>query len=314
MATEPLDGNAMLSHYTNIRGLLGIVRSQSLWATDSLVLNDRTEFFFALSAIYESSIQIALPKVPSDIRDESKDRKYFSALLPDIITGIQKQAAESDGYGNIYITSFARGRTEDENERGILSLWREYTGNEGYCLQFEEAHVRECVRSESEKHSYAWLEIADVKYGIDREDRDFKYLAEQFSCLMLLRLFEETRDRRLAQEVENRDVESIFIQKFISYCGKHKDPAFSDEREVRIFACPINVTTAVVFSGRVQPKKIHKRESEHGVARYIAIGETFTPGFIPKRILSGPNTSTPIWIRGLYPPAPSIKACGISHR
>ncbi len=46
----------LLSHYTSEAGLIGVVRSQSLWATDFLSLNDATEFVFALRRLYDEAL------------------------------------------------------------------------------------------------------------------------------------------------------------------------------------------------------------------------------------------------------------------
>jgi hypothetical protein len=48
-----------ISHYTSEHGLVGIVRSQSLWATDFSALNDTTEFAYAMSAILEEVVVVA---------------------------------------------------------------------------------------------------------------------------------------------------------------------------------------------------------------------------------------------------------------
>jgi hypothetical protein len=49
---SPLLGNedfpATLYHYTSVDGLLGILRSKRIWATDIRFLNDRSEFFHAM--------------------------------------------------------------------------------------------------------------------------------------------------------------------------------------------------------------------------------------------------------------------------
>jgi hypothetical protein len=112
-----------LSHYTSIQGLIGIVRSQCLHATEFQALNDQMEFSYAMAAIYDEAIATVLPKIPSELRDSNKTDAQLRALRPDYVAMLRKQMSAKDGFGSLYVTSFARGRNEDENERGILTLW-----------------------------------------------------------------------------------------------------------------------------------------------------------------------------------------------
>ncbi len=212
----------ILSHYTSERSLIGIVRSQSMWATDFLALNDSMEFIYALSAIYEEAHVLTLSKIPDEARVQMHNQLKARFQITEYIDALKKQVAESDGYGSIYVTSFARGKNDDEDDRGILTLWDRYTDNEGYCVQFEEQSLRRLVDNEGTRHSYAWIELAEVQYGIDRQGSEFRGLAEQLSLRMLLHLFHETGDQRLTLDLDKRDADSYFFQKLLSYCGKHK--------------------------------------------------------------------------------------------
>jgi hypothetical protein len=302
----------LLSHHTSERALIGIVRSQSLWATEFLTLNDSTEFVFALSALYEVALTMTLPSIPEELRDKRKPEEQLCAMIPEYIRLVRRQVLESDGYDSLYVTSFAQGKDEDEDERGILTLWDRYTMCKGYCLQFNKDHIRERVECEREKHSYAHIELAEVKYGIDQQDVEFKQLANQLSYRMLERCFAETDDHRLMRDAENRDLDSVFLPKLLSFCGKHKDPAFKDEREVRILAYPANVNSPRVLTGVAMRKTIYCEGNRLDGRRHIILGENQLPGITLDRILIGPNTKWHAYMSdGLYPLPPAIKKSDI---
>lgn len=303
----------LLSHYTNELGLYGIVRSQALWATDFLSLNDQTEVVYALSALYEEAATQAWSQIPSNLRHQSLSMDRVKSEISTIVTQLKQQTCESDGYGSLYIVSFARGKNDDENERGILSLWDRYTRNEGYCVQFDLDNIRSLVEHEDRHHSYAWIELAEVKYGIDRQESDFLWLVAQLALRLLKSLYDQNGDRRLTPEFDKIAPNSSLVRRLLSFCGKHKDPAFIDEREIRIFACPANISEPRPFTGTASPKTIHHNSQRR--ARYIALGEAVLPGPIPNRIIVGPNADLPQWkINALYPPSPIITKSTIPVR
>lgn len=302
-----------LSHYTTRPGLIGIVRSQSLWATEFVAAKDTSEFVYGLSKLWDEAIALTLPKIPEEIRDSSKGLEHFRALTPEYVTKFRTQVEESDGYGSLFVTSFARGRSDDEDERGILTLWDRYTRNEGYCLQFDLQSIRRLVNSERTFHCYSWLELAEVVYGVDREDSQFRELSEQLSLRALRDLYFATKDLRLMKDHEKILPENSFLQKLVGFCGKHKDPAFQDEREMRVFACPGNVIVPQVLAPLALPKTIYR--PRHG-PRYIVIGESILPGLRANPILVAPKADglDSSEIEALFPQPPLFKRSTIPLR
>jgi hypothetical protein len=302
-----------LSHYTDERGLFGIVRSKSLRATDFLALMDKSEFVYAVQALWDSALEQTLKKIPADLTETTRSLDHLRSRMPYSIESLKKQVEEGDGYGSLYVTCFARGRNDDEDERGILTLWHRYTKDRGYCLQFKLEDIRRIVDHESERHSYASIELSEVIYGVNLEDSQFKELVEQLSLRMLRNLYFETKDLRFTTDLERIRPENSFLQKLVSFCGKHKDPAFVDEREIRIFACPVDATEARIFTGLTMVKTICR--PRHG-PRYVILGETVLPGAVPDRILIGPKAEplSDEMLGALYPRPPVIKKSDIPIR
>lgn len=136
--------------------------------------------------------------ISDDLRDNPKNQRPIS--MSAYLDEIKSQVRSGDGYGSIYIISFARGRDPDEDKRGILTLWDRYTNNKGYCLQFDEDSVNNMIRYERGEHTYAWIELVEVTYNIDRHGSEFGWLAEQFSLRLLEYMYRSTHDSRLAPD------------------------------------------------------------------------------------------------------------------
>lgn len=278
---------SLLSHYTSESGLLGIAQSKALWATNFLNLNDTSEYFYAWGAIQKHALRNAFAAIPDD-----RKQPHFN---------VESHAAEAnkkfrahiqvmDGYGALYVTSFARPQNEDQNRRGILTLWDRYTKHTGFCLQFDRDDVRRLVEFESWRGNYSWLELADVKYGVDETAWDFKELSFQLEQRFRAELYRHSGDDRLQPQFDKLWADSGLFRKLMAYCARHKDPCFEDEREVRILAYPADISESRVFTGPALRKEI--RRTVDG-KKYIVIGEGFSPGFVPRRIIVGPKATLP---------------------
>jgi hypothetical protein len=102
-----------LFHYTNEAGLIGILRTRALWASDARRLNDKMEITYAEKLIRET-LDSEIPNVPPEFR------RWLGAFkfVVDAVASRQR----------MFVASFC--------ERGDhLGQWRGYAGA-GYCLRF----------------------------------------------------------------------------------------------------------------------------------------------------------------------------------
>ena|SRR5262245_32638468 len=58
----------MLSHYTGRAGLEGIARTKTLWATNFLQLNDKTEIEYGLVELTKLSLRMAWAEIEGHLR------------------------------------------------------------------------------------------------------------------------------------------------------------------------------------------------------------------------------------------------------
>lgn len=100
----------LLFHYTNSGGLIGILRSSRLWATNFRFLNDNSEVAYGVT-MFESIVKDRLADSKNEIISKFLERTLCTANA-------------FDGMFDCYITCFC----EDDD---LLNQWRVYAGSGG---------------------------------------------------------------------------------------------------------------------------------------------------------------------------------------
>lgn len=149
-----------LYHYTTLEGLLGILQTNTLWATQYQFLNDYSELVLIRDKLIESYFHIA----KEECRKLSRQRKDFQKIS-DRWDGLNKfaihyaetmvNAAYKATGENIYIVSFCREDKNDYvNSNGLLSQWRGYGVGGGFTLVFDTKKMEEILNIEAERYTY----------------------------------------------------------------------------------------------------------------------------------------------------------------
>lgn len=112
-----------LYHYTSADGLLGIMRTEALWATSARYMNDASEVTYGQ--------QIVCDTVKSAAKKETGIAREWLDRFVDVIPRVH-DAHET------YIASFCE--TPD-----MLSQWRAYGAGRGFCLVFRARKLAELV-------------------------------------------------------------------------------------------------------------------------------------------------------------------------
>ncbi|HEX8048962.1 DUF2971 domain-containing protein [Rhizobium sp.] len=186
-----------LYHYTSLSGLLGILSSKVLWATDIGFLNDREEFKHAIKLVI-GLLEQRLTNA-TDI-----DREPLEALRATLYEEMVFPG---------YIISF----TENGD---LLSQWRGYSPEGGASIGFNVAALREAAAL-SGFRLLKCIYDGETKTAIANEVLD-TYLAEH-------RSFKDTDQR---EHFEAR----WFRFKFFQLAACFKDDAFSEENEWRLIS------------------------------------------------------------------------------
>ena len=92
----------LLSHYTNMAGLEGIAKTQTIRATRYLTLNDKLEYEFAWKQLLDAAQNYALDLLPEDLRGIARN-----IGLPKVLQNQLLDRSSESSYGHLYVTSFA---------------------------------------------------------------------------------------------------------------------------------------------------------------------------------------------------------------
>lgn len=197
-----------LYHYTSAAGLLGIVQSRELWATNIHFLNDRREFAHAL--------EVAKEGIGERVTQEPDAHAVrFAARLEEIVGQIKEL--------NACVFSLS-------GESDMLSQWRAYCPRAGgYALGFDSRRLSQLAGNQS---------FLLVKCVYEREEQRAlirEAVSEAFDALSEWSI---NTDEAPAKVIEKAAL--VFRFAMYSIAPRLKHPAFTDEREWRLVASPVS--------------------------------------------------------------------------
>jgi hypothetical protein len=306
-----------LHHYTTLDGFVGIVGSNTLWATHYQDLNDTTELVHlrdSLIGVLAARYQTALInwrrgslKRARQIERQGSIGHVARGLAADLIDALYNTAF-SGGSGPPmavpFVSSFCSHASDLAYERhnGLLSQWRGYGAKGGVCIVFDTAAFADLLREAYPKAYWVHLQMAAVEYSLDRISVDKLFPELIASC-----------EGTLESLLENRGVghvrDSIFTD-LVDGASRYKHRGFFEEREVRVVAIPAPAETLERMkelhpgfeAGPLVP--VRERERSDRRVRYIALLEPPDRPLPIKRVIIGPSASqdeTEAGVRKLSP-------------
>jgi hypothetical protein len=230
-----------LFHYTTWDGLLGIMQSQTLWATHYKFLNDYTEIVLFRDKLIEFLVPYVIdaynklikqsPDIESQIV-ESGGLNHVVQHDTEVFIDAQYHATGDE----IYVLSFC-GQHKDPyvNNNGLLSQWRAYGIGGGFALVFDTKKLEELLGIEAKKFSYSTFHIADLVYSND-ENKLQEDLSTNLSIIAeVIKLF--FHHERLDENEIIKEAEKAYSP-FVQCISRYKHRGFSEENEVRVVALP----------------------------------------------------------------------------
>jgi hypothetical protein len=202
------ESDKILYHYTSLEGLLGIIESKSIWATNILYLNDASELNYSMGLLID---QISTFKNDITIDSEWLYRLNFYDRL---IENINKIILDTEHFV-FFVCSFSE-------EKDLLSQWRGYCPEGiGFSLGFSSRNIEQCS-----KFNKCWLRkcIYDEKKQISK----IRGLIEKISLRYKARHSTEERDE---QEIL---LFADLVMDFIELAPTFKHPKFKEEKEWRL--------------------------------------------------------------------------------
>lgn len=191
-------------HYTSQSGLLGIVGTEKVRATNIKFLNDEYEFQHALDLIKEI---IPTSHITTGHKDHDTYTKYKEA--------IEKQLKSLNNFraDSIFTLSFSE-------ETDLLSQWRGYCPeNNGYCLILKVNDILEKA-----KLIYDDVRLVACIYDQEIKEKQIKDTLNKY----WFKYLESGEGKKRRDIVENLATEIMLLASYF------KHPSFSEEKEHRI--------------------------------------------------------------------------------
>lgn len=138
-------GPEILYHYTDARGLLGIVQSGQLWASSAAFLNDSTEMVYMRDVLAEVAQEFREKyEVEAEIRDYAADAYAGTGRFSDaqrrtasVISVLEMAPTFPGGLFDVYVSCFC---SDDD----LLSQWRGYpSSGGGYAVGLRSESLRQ---------------------------------------------------------------------------------------------------------------------------------------------------------------------------
>ncbi|HME45628.1 MAG TPA: DUF2971 domain-containing protein [Syntrophorhabdales bacterium] len=286
-----------LYHYTTWSGLLGILKTQTLWATHYRFLNDYSEI-----ALFRNKLVVFLrPYVAEQYRKLVEQSPHLEQQISEeggmdqivqhdteVFVDAQYHATRDE----IYILSFCGQHSNPHvNDNGLLSQWRGYGASGGFALVLNAYKLEGLLAAEYEKFEYSTMHLSDVVYS-DNESRLKEELSESLSILAsdVKGFFDPAKS-----SAEERAAAVKGYTAFVTCISRYKHCGFSEENEVRAVVLPAIVNRAYTEwaqknSFTLKPEK--ERKFRHKNGQLVPYTELF--GFadmkLPiERIIVGPH-------------------------
>lgn len=206
-----MDGapEGLVYHYTTQAGLMGILDSKTLWASNLRHLNDRREFTFAMSVA---------ERVLAGL-----DTDRYPTLIDYLMGQIRREGFDDT---RTFVASFSERPDQ-------LSQWRSYGGGGGFCLAFEAPQLEM-----EEAHYGRW---GRCEYALPGQEELIREVLEPLSLptrsQMADVVFEDLPEWRM--ESDQFLSEGLYMD-IEYYAPLIKHPGFVEEAEWRIIAQPLD--------------------------------------------------------------------------
>ena len=199
------DPQKELYHYTSASGLMGVVTSKTIWATDISYLNDAQEFRYARSVV-QRTLDRRLSHELSDA-----ERTYYSAL-PEVLDRTKGT--------HVFVASFS-------TEGDMLSQWRAYCPEgSGFAIGFSGKALQTLAKAQD-------FELFECMYDPSVQE------AQAEKLLMLAFHDHESAKRNLG---DTPPFGEFFLPHFTRLAATMKHPSFHEEKEWRLVSGPLAMT------------------------------------------------------------------------
>ena len=245
-----------LLHYTTLDGLLGILSSGSLWATDAAFLNDSSEIrhFFD-----ERLRELVLDDARQYAAELARVPQYLARMIKDggveRVVGLEADAWQSTlhrvtlAMNRPFVLSLSGPIDARVRHSGLLSQWRGYGSDGGYAIAFNTQKLEAMLTGEARAHHYMHVQIGDVYYhGIDPHIQPATPDVAEYEAIVHQGVSRMMRGGTAEETIR-------FYEAVTSLSCLYKHWGFWEEREIRVVVVPASSEVATAGELQAPPQK-----------------------------------------------------------
>jgi hypothetical protein len=279
-----------LFHYTTARGLIGILGTQSLFATHADFLNDSSECRLLRAILTPRLIdefkELAPKLVEANFMKEAETQAFLAGASEEFATSIFNTVVKTiDKISPIYITSFClHGANGPDYANGLLSQWRGYA-NGGFAIEFDEDGLDKIKDIEVNKYRYEGILTQRVWYKDHEENAGLARFRGIVAAALRVHFQHQGKDAGdVLGQTELRD----FVKPFFETLPFLKPHGFREEREYRMVT--LAYRREISSDLKLPLRNIQFRSDQNGtVVPYIAVFDKSELKLPIKSILIGPH-------------------------
>ena len=215
-------------YYCSLETFLNIVKNKEIYLSDPLKMNDKSEIKWAFEKLIEYNID-----KQEELINDLKWRAEFDFSFDELLNTLDLKGQKS-----VYISCFSKNPD-------LLSQWRAYAddGN-GVSIGFD---LDKIAASKDN------LFVEEIKYSNRIEDlSEIQYIADEYAAVNCEKQITD-KDEQLA----------TFLHELIPVLLKYKNPAFSEEDEVRLIYCDNMIFETIVDSYGALEKPFNPLQLAH---------------------------------------------------
>ncbi len=256
-----MDTPEILYHYTDARGLYGILNTNQIWASSYRFMSDYQEFKYGFDLIPELfPDQLPIQTLGLDFSENAAYLSFAEVLRR------EKTFYDID---ILFIASFSAAAEGDS-----LGQWRGYAGlHSGYSLGF-------C--SNDLKSINPETQLIACCYDKTQQKNELKNLIHKYFLIAKEQIKSDSHDPSYDPSYDpfywfTRIAKEHATKELFSLCAKFKHLAFKEEEEWRLVVGPLFNNEGICY-----------REGERVIIPYVKI-DFRTTGLPLKRIIVGPG-------------------------
>ena len=256
-----MDTPEILYHYTDARGLYGILTKKQIWASSYRFMSDYQEFKYGFDLISELFPgQLPIQTLGLDFSENAAYLNFAEVLRR------KKTFYDID---ILFIASFSAAAEGDS-----LGQWRGYAGlHSGYSLGFCSNDLKS-INSE--------IQLIACCYDKQQQRKELKELIDKYYLIAQKQIESDSHDSSYDPRYDSfywftRIATEYGVKELADLCAKFKHPAFKEEEEWRLVVGPLFNNEDICY-----------REGERMIIPYVKI-DFCTTGLPLKRIIVGPG-------------------------